>query len=519
MSSATIASAIEKKREIVDRPKSTSSLGSSGTLSPWEAKRQDLRLPSIGELAMATAAGGQEEEDDDQELGLEIGHDTDSKATTTRSKVRAPLFTINITWSRSNLHVLQLVIKARKQWTTIQTPCTKQCKGGVVWVVQKDDLDERLPHLKDRQWISKIPGLAEMTKKVPTAVALNKWKEQYPEEFGFWPRTWIMPEEANTLDTFLAKQKKKLGTFIFKPNDGAQGDGIFLLQSRGDLSRRLSSFGHSGDQAIVQKYMPTPLLLDGYKFDMRLYVLVMSLSPLKVYLCHEGIIRVCTQLYEPPVGRNLHKTSSHLTNYSLNKTNSTFIHNADPQADVGSKRTLSVLLRRLKAQGLDSEGLWENLKDLVLKTVLALATDLMETQECNYPNLRDLTTDGDEGPRAFSIMGVDVLLDDQLNPHLLEVNNNPSMCIDTVWPTDSPDLPQLPTPPPKTCKCMQHYKPHVHLTCPVDVAAKGQAVDGALAMVRRERTAPGRSPEEMAEGLPYEYCEPQGVFVGLVEAL
>ena len=51
----------------------------------------------------------------------------------------------------------------------------------------------------------------------------------------------------------------------------------------------------------------------------RLYVLISSLSPLRVFLCREGLVRVCSAPYEAPSKRNAHKLTSHLTNYSINK--------------------------------------------------------------------------------------------------------------------------------------------------------------------------------------------------------
>jgi tubulin polyglutamylase TTLL11 len=97
-------------------------------------------------------------------------------------------------------------------------------------------------------------------------------------------------------------------TYIAKPEGGSQGDGIYLFKRWGDY--RAHRHG-----TVVSEYIDPPLLLDGFKFDLRLYVLVKSLDPLKVYLCDEGLARLCTTKYCEPTAANLHQSYMHLTNY------------------------------------------------------------------------------------------------------------------------------------------------------------------------------------------------------------
>ena len=48
---------------------------------------------------------------------------------------------------------------------------------------------------------------------------------------------------------------------------------------------------------IVSKYIDNPLLINGHKSDLRLYVLVTSYDPLIIYLYEEGLVRSQQQLY------------------------------------------------------------------------------------------------------------------------------------------------------------------------------------------------------------------------------
>ena len=75
----------------------------------------------------------------------------------------------------------------------------------------------------------------------------------------------------------------------------------------------------------MSKYVHNPLLINGLKFDIRIYVLVTSVDPLRIYVYHEGLARFASEDYNC---QNIKSNKySHLTNYSINKKNEKFVQN------------------------------------------------------------------------------------------------------------------------------------------------------------------------------------------------
>ena len=60
------------------------------------------------------------------------------------------------------------------------------------------------------------------------------------------------------------------------------------------------------------------------KFDLRLYVLLMGVNPLRVFLFKDGLVRLATEPYVKPKEDNIDNLFMHLTNYAINKKNNNF---------------------------------------------------------------------------------------------------------------------------------------------------------------------------------------------------
>ena len=108
------------------------------------------------------------------------------------------------------------------------------------------------------------------------------------------------------------KLKKDL-VYIIKPEAGSQGKGIYVTKKMSDIPLT--------KKVVVQEYIQNPFLIDGYKFDLRIYVLVTRVEPLWIYIYREGIARFCTEKYNSKIFDKEDEKSSfvHLTNYSINK--------------------------------------------------------------------------------------------------------------------------------------------------------------------------------------------------------
>ena len=134
-------------------------------------------------------------------------------------------------------------------------------------VMQTADLLKRWPQLGINSWVSRYMGAPELCDKGNLARMVRTCQCLCEDHyFHFNPRTWVLPEQLEELRAVLEKSKS---TFIVKPEDGSQGDGIFLVQGLHQFDVKLST--QSATATVVQKYISKPLLLRGLKFDLRMH--------------------------------------------------------------------------------------------------------------------------------------------------------------------------------------------------------------------------------------------------------
>ena len=158
-------------------------------------------------------------------------------------------------------------------------------------------------------------------------------------------------------------------------------------------------------ELIIQKYLDNPLLYRKRKFDIRCFALVDW--NLNVFFCREGHLKASSFIYDV---NNINKFI-HITNHSFQKKSKKF-----EQYETGNEISYSEFKNFLLEENIplsNFDKIIEKMKFIVKLSFQAVNNKIMRTPDV----------------LSFELFGYDFIIDNEYNPWLLEINNNPGLSI------------------------------------------------------------------------------------------
>ena len=261
------------------------------------------------------------------------------------------------------------------------------------------------------QKMNHFPRSNELTRKDLLYKNLSKLKAQFPgSKFDFIPESYILPNEYSFLKDQMERKPNQF--WIIKPVAMSQGRGIFLTKNINEIPNNFSM--------IASRYINNPFLINKKKFDLRIYVFVTSIVPLRIYRYNEGLTRFSSNNYS----NDVNDRCAHLTNYAVNKNNKNYVQNCEP-FDIdynSSKWTLASFRQYLEEHGIDSEVVFDKIDDIIVKTLIS----------CENSLINAIAKHTEFQENCFELYGFDILLDDKLNTWIMEVNLSPNLHFDAA---------------------------------------------------------------------------------------
>lgn len=267
-------------------------------------------------------------------------------------------------------------------------------KVNLFWI-DVATIHERFRMIQPWQTINHFPGMPNIARKNRMGQNLNKMQKLFPKEYSFYPRTWMLPSEMSDFRNQFDGAGNALNgkVFIIKPDAGCQGRGIFLTRTIDNVP--------TNESMVAQIYIKKPMLLDGFKFDLRLYCFVTSVKPLRCYLFHDGLVRMCTEEYVKPTKQNIHQVCMHLTNYAVNKHNENYVQSSATSSEEmenqeeGHKRSLLWFMNKIRNEHGESKAdwLWRRMGTLCTRTILSILPTLSREYEQHFKSFKEVPID------------------------------------------------------------------------------------------------------------------------------
>ena len=262
---------------------------------------------------------------------------------------------------------------------------------------------------------------------------LNEEKKPYTKYFSLMKASGISNRDFDDLYIYIHPNfTSEYNYWIVKPPDLFQGMGIKVLKDINEIKNHCQMLFtgiekltaeqeeyckkhniepkpsiYKSDFIIIQKYLDSPLLYYGRKFDIRCYVLVDFCF--NVYMCREGHLKACSQQYD----LNNLDIFTHITNYSLQKRCKDFAK-YEQGNEISFKKFIELLDNTTKIKGRGKKifnKIYSKMKEEIQLSMNSVGRKLK-----GIPKVL-----------SFQIFGYDFIIDKEYNPWILEINDNPGL--------------------------------------------------------------------------------------------
>eukprot|EP00930_Biecheleria_cincta_P050682 TRINITY_DN3586_c0_g1_i2.p1 TRINITY_DN3586_c0_g1~~TRINITY_DN3586_c0_g1_i2.p1 ORF type:complete len:486 (-),score=76.42 TRINITY_DN3586_c0_g1_i2:117-1574(-) len=235
-------------------------------------------------------------------------------------------------------------------------------------------------------------------------------------------KTHLTEENQSFLQYIKSKGRTHKNFWIGKPRNEYGGKGICVWSGNDPDLAKTARNSEKSSRSIMQNYIADPLLVGGYKFHMRIHLVITNVDPLEAYVQENGQCLFATKPYslsskylgtnfDPPV---------HVTNMGLNATpdNKDNFLKKKPVIGKGQQIRMRQLVNYLKKTrpDFDKQHLW--------RQILGIATD---TSRYIAHSVRQQSKSKVVKDRHFEIFGMDLMLDRHLKVWMCEVNTDPGL--------------------------------------------------------------------------------------------
>ena len=368
----------------------------------------------------------------------------------------------------NNGKLVEKVLKTRENWIAVES--TQSQFANLIWTPLSCQINFSQHSISEiTQYVNHFEFHSELTNKANTFINLFRYCEFNDIDlFNFYPLTIILSSNQDYLQTqiegfkrcyqdipnfiyyyssdkdnniihnnnnlinkyyinyFFVNLSRKIGSLqkMRIPNTHYIGKNLWVLKrtnlNRGRQMKVLSNLDEiikeinsifeekKPNNLIIQKYIEQPLLYNGRKFDIRIWVLFTYIgkdSKYEVFVFKEGHLKACSDIF------NIDSDNLfiHLTNYSVQKHNKNF-----SKVEIGNEISFQLFQQELNRQ---NSG--KNFKKDILPQIIKIIglTSKAVKNKINIMNRKN----------CFEIFGYDFILDVNFKPFLLEINTNPGL--------------------------------------------------------------------------------------------